>query len=566
MAKIHTLRISNYRGLDQFEQVFGLTDFVCIIGRGDSGKSTILEAISIVLSSNWNVSFYDTDFFNLNIDKPIEIEASVYDIPLRLIQDDKYGLYIRGLDKSSNTIHDDIKDSHEPILTIKLKVEKDLEPKWYVINKRLEKDLIEIKANDRSLLNQFFISDYIERHFSWNKGNPLYSLLKEDDNISGKTNVILEAFRQAIKSIDPQSFEHLQPVLTRVKISGENFGVTMNNLTSNIDYKDVSVKDGRITLHENNIPLRLKGKGSKRLLSVAIQTELLKVGGILLIDEVEQGLEPDRVQHLVKLLKSQNNGQVFITTHSRDVLVELQFDNIFLLRKNQLIGFDISFQGCLRRNPEAFFSKKVIVCEGATEVGICRAINKHKIKCSEPSYASLGIGIVDGAGSNFVTYCQKFKEAGFNVCAFCDSDDEGINSKKAELQSKQIKVFDWDDGRAIEHQVFLDLPWQSVQRLIDYVVDIKEEDVVKTLIQNQCSFELPSNWYDIDTPEIRIAIGKAACLKKKKRSGDIDDKGWFKRIDHGEFLGDLLCDSLRAINEKRLGKQLAGIFTWVYNA
>lgn len=29
-------------------------DFVCLLGRGDSGKTTILDAISLVLSPNWN--------------------------------------------------------------------------------------------------------------------------------------------------------------------------------------------------------------------------------------------------------------------------------------------------------------------------------------------------------------------------------------------------------------------------------------------------------------------------------------------------------------------------------
>jgi ABC-type polysaccharide/polyol phosphate transport system ATPase subunit len=108
MAKIHTLKISNFKGLEKFKHVFGMTDFVCLIGRGDSGKTTILEAISAVLSPNWNLTFYDTDFFNGDITNPIEIEVSLYDLPATLIQESKYGLFIRGLDLSTNLIHDDI--------------------------------------------------------------------------------------------------------------------------------------------------------------------------------------------------------------------------------------------------------------------------------------------------------------------------------------------------------------------------------------------------------------------------------------------------------------------------
>lgn len=566
MAKIHKLKISNYRGIRHFEQTFGTSNIICLIGRGDSGKSSILEAISIILSPNWNVAFYDTDFFALDIEKPIEIEASLYDVPSKLIQESKFGLYIRGLDRALNIISDDLKDHHETILTIKLKVENDLEPKWFVTNGRQSED-IEIRAHDRALLNTYFVSDYVDRHFSWNKGNPLYSLLRETDTSLENSNVILNAFRNARATIDPHAFEHLQTVLSKVKESAQSLGITINNLSSSIDYKDITIKDGRITLHEDRIPYRLKGKGSKRLLSIAIQVTVLEQGGILLIDEVEQGLEPDRVKHLVSLLKNTSHGQVFMTTHSRDVLVELQYDDIYLLQNKQatLVTFEESFQGCLRRNPEAFFSRRVIVCEGATEVGICRSINNHCMNVYHKNFPMLGIAIVDGTGTSFLKYCEKFKDAGFDVCALCDSDDPNINSKKPGLELRGIKVFDWDDGNAVEHQVIFDLPWNFIQTLVNYVIDEKGEISVKQLVENQHGPPLPDGWYSQDDLPIRTAIGKAAGYKKKTASG-LEDKSWFKRIDHGAFLGDLLVEALPSIKDKRTGLQLHGLLKWIDNA
>ena len=64
------------------------------------------------------------------------------------------------------------------------------------------------------------------------------------------------------------------------------------------------------------------GKGSKRLLSMAIQLALAKTGGIVLIDEIEQGLEPDRIRTIINKLSQVESGQVIITTHSRGVVVE----------------------------------------------------------------------------------------------------------------------------------------------------------------------------------------------------------------------------------------------------
>lgn len=62
MAKLRFLKISHFRGIKIFEQTF-LDGITCIIGRGDSCKSTILDAISIdsveyIAGVSRNVRFY----------------------------------------------------------------------------------------------------------------------------------------------------------------------------------------------------------------------------------------------------------------------------------------------------------------------------------------------------------------------------------------------------------------------------------------------------------------------------------------------------------------------------
>lgn len=550
MAKIHTLKISNYKGIKKFEQVFGMTDFVCLIGRGDSGKTTILEAINAVLSASWNLTFYDTDFYNSDINNSIEIEVSLYDLPNKILQESKFGLHKRFLTKEgviTDNVFDEELDERVNMLTIKLTVEKDLEPKWLVTNNRAGQESVEIRANDRASLNVFLVSDYIDRHFSWSKGNPLYSLLKEEDTTTGKTNVIIDAFRDVKDKIDPTSFNYLEGVVKKIKAASSTLGVDIANTNTTIDFKDISIKDGRICLHENKVPFRLKGKGSKRLISIAIQTELANSGGILLIDEIEQGLESDRAQHLVRTLKNQKKGQVFITTHSRDIIVEIQSENIYRIKRGgeSLFSFDSSLQSCLRNNPEAFFAKRVLVCEGATEVGICRAINENRVSNGKSSFSILGIGIVDGSGSSFVKYCEDFKAVDIDTCAFCDSDDQPINSKKSVLKEKGIFIIDCDNGNAIEEQIFKELHWEGIVKLIDYAIEEKGEVSITELTKTQFGKDLPIDWKIKEADGIRVALGKASTLKS-----------WFKRIDHGIFLGETLCAYLADIKETKLGKQI----------
>jgi len=561
MAKIHTLKIKNYRGIQDLKQVFADTNFVCLIGRGDSGKTTILLAINAVLSPNWNYTFSDTDFYNGEIDNPIEIEVSLYDLPIELLTDTKFGLYKRLLNSDGKIIDDlsqEDSEDNKDILTIKLKVEKDLEPKWFVTNNR-DKEDVEIRSSDRAKLNVFLVSDYIDRHFTWSKGNPLYSLLKQEKIENETDEIITKAYRDAKSNIDTTSFTSFDNIVEKIKQAASSLGLSIDKSATSIDFKNTFIKEGNISLHEDNIPFRLKGKGSKRLLSIAIQLELAKQGGIILIDEIEQGLEPDRAKFLAKKLKDNNKGQVFITTHSSNVLVELDAKDIFLIRKSKpsLFTFNEDFQGTIRKNPEAFFAKKVIVCEGATEIGICRALNEHLISIGEKSLSFLGIALADGTGSSFIKYSENFNEAGFDVCVFCDSDDEGINNKKQSLKDAEISVVDCEDNNAIEQQLFNDLPWEKVKLLLDYAIEEKTEQSISALTKKTIA-ELKNE----DSTEIREVLGKESKGYKDEETKKKRD-GWYKRIDHGEYIGKLWFESLDEITGKKLKSQYKELVNWI---
>ncbi|TFD75321.1 hypothetical protein [Cryobacterium psychrophilum] len=59
------------------------SSFVALVGPGDSTKTTVLDAMGLVLSSRYNVTFTDADFFGCDTQLPIVIEAVVVD-PLRV--------------------------------------------------------------------------------------------------------------------------------------------------------------------------------------------------------------------------------------------------------------------------------------------------------------------------------------------------------------------------------------------------------------------------------------------------------------------------------------------------
>jgi putative ATP-dependent endonuclease of the OLD family len=555
MARICELKINNFRGVKTFSAKIN-KKFICLLGRGDSGKTTLLNAISFVLSPRWNLSFTDSDFYAGDINNPIIIEVSLLDIPKKLIIDEKYGLYIRGLN-SDGVIYDELQDDHKEILTIKLEVGKNLEPEWHVVNSRQEPK--KISATDRAKLNLSVVSDSVDSHFSWNNGSPLFSILKELPSTGDENSeVIINSWREAKEKIDKDDFGHFSAVTENVKKSSLELGVDLSKVKTTIDLRDVIIKGSSVCLHDDNIPLRLKGKGTKRLISMAIQRILVQCGGIVLVDEIEQGLEPDRVKHLVRSFKNENEGQIFITTHSSEIITELEVDDLMIVNNNNgdisVSTPDEKFQNIIRACPEAGYAKKVIVCEGKTEIGICRALDLYRKSNGMEYMSTKGVVYTDGTGNNFTSRAQQLGELGIKVCVLCDSDVDTLNPSKNELIKSGIKIFDCDDSNAIEQQVSQDLPLEGIKELLTYALEKQSmsEIALRDSISSKYTGTLPVDYKNTDTSEIRKAIGVAS------KAGE-----WFKRIDYGEFLGEIIFKYFKEMNDKKIKNQLESLSDWI---
>lgn len=554
--------IKNFRGIKTFKQSFYNKKLVCLIGRGDSGKSTILDAIAYALSPNWNIPFNDNDFYDGDTSIPITIDISIM-IPDNFLPEDKYGMYLRGWDTVNNKIDNELKEEYERIITIRLEVSDDLEPHWYVYNECQEENKKDINNKDRAKFNCFMVSDYLEKHFTWGSGTPLYAISKGDMDLSEYNSQFIKPIRDAVDKINENDFSTLNKCFED-SISSELVSIT--NTKTKLEARDIHFSINKLSLHdENGVPYRLKGKGSKRLLSTTIQLATAKEGGITLIDEIEQGLEPDRVKKLVNSIKTtaiNTDSQIFITTHSNNVLTELGAENIFIIRRNHVDGTltaqDVSMEltNIVRACSEAFFARKVIVCEGKTEVGICRAIDTYLKTNSRHVMSYYGCIAIEGIGSNFAKYSKSFKDLGFETLTFCDSD-RTCNPSKDELNAVGVELCDCEDDNSIEKQVFKDLPFEAIKEIVQYVIEEKYNSTESNFFNSAKAknSDFPSNWQDNDSELVRKTLANVSTIEKQE---------WFKRIDRGEKLGNLIFKHFDSINEDtRLKKQLKQIMRWV---
>src|SRR5450756_1638183 len=101
--RVRHLSIRNFRGIREADWDLS-SHFVCLIGRGDCGKSTVLDAIGLALSHRWSVPVTDADFFNCDTSQSMSVTVTVSDLPPSMTREDPYGYWLRGIAEDGSVL------------------------------------------------------------------------------------------------------------------------------------------------------------------------------------------------------------------------------------------------------------------------------------------------------------------------------------------------------------------------------------------------------------------------------------------------------------------------------
>lgn len=157
MPKIHSLKISNYRGIKNYEHKFWMYDLINLYGKGGTGKSNILNAIYSALSPNANITFRKSDFYKENNTNPIRIEVTIYKLSSDIRLDCRYNSFNMAITEESNLVYRKTNKENEFAFTIILEIKKDLKPKW-IIDGSSSKKSVEIISNYQEHFNVLLFS------------------------------------------------------------------------------------------------------------------------------------------------------------------------------------------------------------------------------------------------------------------------------------------------------------------------------------------------------------------------------------------------------------------------
>lgn len=402
---LREIYVKNFRSLLDFRMNFN-KDTTMIVGENDSGKTSIIDAIKIILKpeeTQFNIedfSYGETKaLIKIKIDNKYYIkefrinETSVDEInsigvDKEVIENTKN--YINGIDFSHlDEENQRIKlfeimfelgiprGNAKLIDTLKVKVNeaiKDLEENDYI------SEITQIPGGT----NIFFLDGKrfknIDEHINELYFDKIKKEIWNERAIGSNTieNIIdyhLQRFTSELeKKIEEQgSIEKLReyvPNITKIKIT-PNFTRRLN-----VDLK-VDLIEG-----ENVVPVENKGDGTKRRITMAlleikneIDQEYLDT---YIFDEPDTHLHVKSELDLLKILRNfvENQKQVIITTHSPFLLNSVNPEKVKLLQliNNQTVlsAFNSEdFESVLNTlgisNTNLFFSKKLLIVEGYTE-------------------------------------------------------------------------------------------------------------------------------------------------------------------------------------------------------
>ena len=329
---LQSLKIEGFRGFQSFEMA-NLGRINLLVGKNNSGKTSILEAIQFLYVQNNLDIFLETisyrgefSWSESNRTKVFEIchlfpgheiipSKEIIIIGSRESHQESVTISVKSIpiqlslfsDKNDDLNNDNIFDDEEwnkLLLSIRWSQSQKPIELELLANGTLARDSIRRMASLSRISHKIGIDNKIELRFL----TPFS--LTSSDMAALFDNIVLSPLEDLII----ESLKIIEPKIERIASIGSGKYSTANNL---------GVRGGfliKIKNHDQPIPIGSLGDGFWRMLGLVLAMVNLE-NGILLVDEIDSGLHFTVMTDMWKVVwetAKKLNIQVFATTHSRD--------------------------------------------------------------------------------------------------------------------------------------------------------------------------------------------------------------------------------------------------------
>ena len=460
---IRHLSIERYRGISKLSWHPGEC-FNVILGGGDAGKTTILEAIGLLLSPTYAGRVSDTDYHARNIEAGFVIEA-VMSLP------DDSG--INGQVKASwpwrwngtqavvPTINDSRETAGEPVYRLRVRGTEDLELAYEVLQPDDTPDNFTVGLRRSIGLVRLGGDDGSDRDLRLVQGSALDRLLAD--------NALRSRIASALADTDvgerliPDAKDTLGTLDGAFKQQGlpDRLGLS---ITGGPGPSIASLIGLTADLDDVRLPLTAWGAGTRRLAALTIAGHNQRKAPIAIVDEIERGLEPYRQRALIEKLHA-GGSQVFVTTHSPSAIVATAPARFWYVDHAGRLGPLDETKTVRHRtaDPDAYLARLAIIAEGKTEVGFASALLEKALSSPLERH---GVHVIDGGGhESTLDLLEALSDGGVNFGGFVD--DEGQHPERWRRVRKTLgpRLFRWPSG-SLEQNVITAVPDESLEALV----------------------------------------------------------------------------------------------------
>lgn len=507
--RVVQLNIENFRGLKKATLFF--PKHGVLIGDNNTGKTTILEALDLVLGPdrlNRQPVIDEHDFFRgIYIQKvddaqtplssgeqgeaeqtespKIVIEATVADLNEEQIG--RFGGHIEFWDSDTNTLYDEPNpagvDSDSITEAIRItfhgrydEEEDDFEGATYFTRSLSESDKPEAFSKKHKQVCGFLYLRTIRsgsRALSLERGSLLDIILRLKEVRPQMWEATLDTLSRIDVASDPAL--GITPVLDSIntalkKYVPKEWGVEPHLKVSNLTREHLrKVITAFIATGDDThaAPFYRQGTGTINMLVLAMLSQIAesKQNVMFAMEEPETAIPPyaqKRIIHEVRKLAS----QTLFTSHSPYVLEEFETDETVVLARNDmgvLEQRDIILPASVKlkryrqefrtRFCEGLLARRILVAEGSTEYSSFPVVCRRLAELSPDKYLpleALGICTVDADGdTNVPSMAELYKTLGKKTFAICDKQE----AANKELIEEQVEILLMHEEKGFENLV-----------------------------------------------------------------------------------------------------------------
>lgn len=463
ISKILRLNIHKFRGIEELH--WRPTDGInLILGGGDTGKTTILEAINMLFSPATSSVALETDYWMRDLSQGLSIECIMQlggDVEINNQNQMAFPWHWNG-EEAVAPDSEQVGRENVEVYKFRFSANDQQETVWEIVQPnettirmsvglRRQIGLTSLPSderNDRDL--RLVYGSALDRHIGDTAlrsriGSKVAGLdLGEELSKEGK---------DALSVLDDKFKDKALPSDISVGLTSSQ-GISIGALVGLLAKRADDVL----------LPISAWGAGTRRLASLEIGAAQAASPSLVTIDEVERGLEPYRLRQFLAVLENQDS-QSFVTTHSPIAISCVPSAQMWYLDSQGNLGeLKPDFVSKQQKNdPETFLARVAVIAEGVTEVGFLNFFLERAL--GQPSL-NFGIRVCNGQGNDHTCkLLQALETSGLKFAGIADNEGTRIGAWEALKNSMGDRLLRWDEG-CTEEAVVLAIPDDRIPDLV----------------------------------------------------------------------------------------------------